>query len=67
MQTMARKKKVESGVDSSGHKHRLVGLRLEESVRDKVKALAVAERRSLAMMCVILIEEAMKARGEKQP
>jgi hypothetical protein len=49
----------------SGHKHKLVGLRLPEAVRQEVQALAIAERRSLAMMSTILIEEALAARKGK--
>jgi hypothetical protein len=57
---MARKKRTDSG-----HKHKLVGLRLPEAVRLQVKALADAERRSLAQMCAILVEEALQARRGK--
>jgi hypothetical protein len=48
-----------------GHKHKLVGLRLEESFKLKIQAMADAERRSLASMCAILIEEAFQARTKK--
>ena len=63
---MAKKAMEASTPLPSGHKHRLVGLRLEESVREAVQALATAERRSLAQMCAILVEEAMAARDKKK-
>lgn len=57
------KKKSESR--PSGNKYKLIGLRLEDSKRQQVQEMATAERRSLAMMCAILIEEALAARGKK--
>lgn len=46
----------------AGNKHKLIGLRLEEGKRQEVQDMATKERRSLAMMCAILIEEALEAR-----
>ena len=54
------------GPASGGHKYRLVGLRLPEEVRQEVQDRADGERRSLAQMCAILIEEALQARKEKE-
>ena len=48
--------------NSSGHKHKAIGLRLDDIRRQQVEELATAERRSLAQMCAILIEEALEAR-----
>jgi hypothetical protein len=63
MKTMAKKKDTSR---RAGNKHKLIGLRLEESKRQEVQDMATAERRSLAMMCAILIEEALAARKGKQ-
>jgi hypothetical protein len=64
--TMAKKKSEERGERySSGHKHKLIGVRLEASLRQQVETLAVAETRSLAQMCVVLIKEALVAREKK--
>jgi hypothetical protein len=49
----------------AGNKYKLIGLRLEDSKRQAVQDMATAERRSLAMMCAILIEEALEARKGK--
>ncbi len=47
------------------HKHKLIGLRLDDARRQQVQDMATGERRSLAQMCAILIEEALEARGKK--
>jgi hypothetical protein len=61
MKIMAKKKPA-----GSRHKHKAIGLRLDDSKRQEVEALAASERRSLAMMCQILVEEALAARKGKQ-
>jgi hypothetical protein len=38
---------------------------MPDPVREKVEALAEAERRSVAQMCFVLVEEALAAREEK--
>jgi hypothetical protein len=57
---MAKKKRRDSG-----HKHKLVGLRLPEALREEAQAMADAEERPLAQMCAILVREALQARREK--
>jgi hypothetical protein len=50
----------------AGNRYKLVGLRLNDALRQAAQDLATAERRSLAQMCSILIEEALQARKEKE-
>jgi hypothetical protein len=65
---MAKKRKSEgAGAASDRHLHRMVGLRLPASVREAAERVARRERRSLAQLCGILVEEALQARGEWQP
>jgi hypothetical protein len=60
--TMAKKRDERKG---SRHKFKPIGLRLDDRWRDKAQALADAERRSLAQMCQILVEEAITTREQK--
>jgi type II secretory pathway component PulM len=68
--TMAKKAKQNeggSGPEEEGrqgrNKHKLVGLRLPKPIRSVVEGLAKRERRSVAQMSAILVEEALTARG----
>ncbi len=38
------------------------GVRMPPSLRDRLRQIASAERRTLSQMCLILIEEALAAR-----
>jgi hypothetical protein len=62
MTTMAQKKDTRKG---SRHKYSPIGLRLNDERRQQAEALAKAERRSLAQMCMILVEEALDAREKR--
>jgi hypothetical protein len=62
---MAKKNKTDGGGSDrpDRHKHRLVGLRLSGPMREAAEGLARRERRTLAAMCKLLVEEALIARG----
>jgi hypothetical protein len=63
--TMA-KKKTDPGGAGDRHRHTAVGLRLPPELRATVESLAREERRSLAQMCAILVEEGLAARGRRK-
>lgn len=50
----------------AGNKYKLIGLRLVDDVREQVEEMATGERRPVAQMCAILVEEALAARQQKQ-
>jgi hypothetical protein len=58
--TMAKKKKA---ADDDRHKYTVVSFRPRTVIKDIVQARADHERRSLARMVEILLEEALIARG----
>jgi hypothetical protein len=61
MKTMSKKRD-----STSRHKYKAIGLRLDEAKRQEVTDMALAERRSLAQMCAILVEEALEARKKRK-
>lgn len=64
--TMARKKKTDkaSQTPPDRHKNTVFSLRPSPELRGVIEAEAAAERRSLAQMAEILLEEALAARGK---
>jgi hypothetical protein len=60
MTIMAKKKSDDRS--KSRHKFKAIGLRLDDARRQQLQVLANAERRSLAQMAQILVEEALDAR-----
>jgi hypothetical protein len=69
VKAMARKKKDKDSPSQTPnrHKYQLVGLRLPDDLREAIQELADKQRRSLAQMCWILVEEAMAARNLWEP
>ena len=59
---MAKKKPTQEG-DVDRHKHAVLSLRPPPAIRAAVAQMARAERRSLAQAALILLEEALAARG----
>lgn len=49
------------------HRHAIMSFRPPDDLRQAVVDLAVAERRSVAQVVQILVEEAMQARGLWEP
>jgi hypothetical protein len=64
--TLMAKKQGSDSARPSAHRNKLVGLRLEADIREQAQNMATTERRSLALMCAILVEEALAARQQQQ-
>lgn len=58
---MAKKKPKDEAADR--HRHKVIGVRPPEDLRIVLEDLATKDRRPVATMCVILLEEALQARG----
>jgi hypothetical protein len=59
--------KEKDGQAKDHHRHKVLAVRTPEGVRLAIGALADRERRSVAQMALILLEEALAARGEVIP
>lgn len=57
------KKKTETEASKDGHKNQVVSIRPEPQMRDVIEQLAKKERRKLSPMILLLVEEALVARG----
>lgn len=60
---MAKKK---AGSRPAGNKYKLLGVRPNDELRAQIEALAASERRSVAQMGEILLEEALAARKKRK-
>jgi hypothetical protein len=48
----------------AGNKYKAIGLRLRDEVREKLEQYAKEQRRSVAAMTAIIVEDALKALGK---
>lgn len=56
---VAKKQKPQSG----SNQYRMIGVRPDDKLRASLEKCARGERRELSPMCIILLEEALAARG----
>lgn len=61
--TMAKKKGGQSESEGDRHRHAIMAFRPGDALREAVTTLAKSERRSVAQVVQILVEEALAARG----
>ena len=64
LDTMSKKKTAEEQGDR--HRHAMVSFRPPADLREQIVAIATTERRSVAQVVQILVEEAIEARAKKK-